>query len=140
LHFLLPEGVQPGEERQIEVALSDAARSRYPDSEVRYRRAYSSAATVSSRSRIPTAPAPAPASPTEVVTQSGSGKRRPAVSEPSSSDRPYVGSSGGWRRSEEPPASADAKVESDKVEKNKSEPSQEQPQRGWRRVKPGEQP
>jgi VWFA-related protein len=40
LYFYLPDGVKPGEERAIEVALSDAARQRYPGAEVRYRRSY----------------------------------------------------------------------------------------------------
>jgi hypothetical protein len=40
LYFYLPEGVKPGEERSIEVELSDAARRRYPGAEVRYRRSY----------------------------------------------------------------------------------------------------
>lgn len=40
LYFYLPEGVKPGEERAIEVQLSDAARRRYPGAQVRYRRSY----------------------------------------------------------------------------------------------------
>jgi VWFA-related protein len=40
LYFYLPEGVRPGEERAIEVELSEAARRRYPGAEVRYRRTY----------------------------------------------------------------------------------------------------
>jgi VWFA-related protein len=40
LYFYLPEGVKPGDERTIEVELSDAARQRYPGAEVRYRRSY----------------------------------------------------------------------------------------------------
>ena len=40
LYFYLPEGMQPGEERSVEVVLTDAARRRYPGAEVRYRRAY----------------------------------------------------------------------------------------------------
>jgi VWFA-related protein len=40
LYFYLPEGVKPGEERAIEVELSDAARRRYPGAQVRYRRSY----------------------------------------------------------------------------------------------------
>jgi VWFA-related protein len=40
LYFYLPEGVLPGEERAIEVGLSDAARRRYPGAEVHYRRTY----------------------------------------------------------------------------------------------------
>jgi VWFA-related protein len=38
LYFYLPEGMQPGEERSVEVLLSDMARQRYPRAEVRYRR------------------------------------------------------------------------------------------------------
>jgi VWFA-related protein len=40
LFFNLPEGVQPGQERNIEVNLAPAARSRFADAEVRYRRVY----------------------------------------------------------------------------------------------------
>ena len=40
LHFHLEEGVKPGQERNVEVALADNARRRYPDAEVRYRRVY----------------------------------------------------------------------------------------------------
>jgi VWFA-related protein len=40
LYFYLPEGMQPGEERSVEVLLTDAARRKYRDAEVRYRRSY----------------------------------------------------------------------------------------------------
>jgi VWFA-related protein len=40
LYFYLPQGMQPGEERSVEVLLTDAARRRYPRAEVRYRRSY----------------------------------------------------------------------------------------------------
>jgi len=40
LYFSLPEGVRPGQERNIEVGLRDSARLRFPDAEVRYRRVY----------------------------------------------------------------------------------------------------
>jgi len=40
LYFYLPEGMQLGEERSVEVVLTDAARRRYPRAEVRYRRSY----------------------------------------------------------------------------------------------------
>jgi VWFA-related protein len=40
LYFYLPEGMQPGEERSVEVLLTDAARRRYPRAEVRHRRSY----------------------------------------------------------------------------------------------------
>ncbi|HLG98002.1 MAG TPA: VWA domain-containing protein [Bryobacteraceae bacterium] len=42
LFFNLPEGVVPGQERNIVVDLSPEARRRYPDAEVRYRRSYQS--------------------------------------------------------------------------------------------------
>jgi len=38
LFFSLPDGVKPGEERDTQVDLTSAARRRYPDAEVRYRR------------------------------------------------------------------------------------------------------
>lgn len=40
LYFNLPDGVQPGQERNIQVDLTPAARRRFPDAEVRYRRVY----------------------------------------------------------------------------------------------------
>jgi VWFA-related protein len=42
LFFNLPDGVKPGEERNIVVDLSPDARARYRDAEVRYRRAFQS--------------------------------------------------------------------------------------------------
>ncbi len=42
LFFNLPEGVTPGQERNIVVDLSPDARRRYPDADVHYRRAYMS--------------------------------------------------------------------------------------------------
>jgi hypothetical protein len=42
LYFHLPEGVQPGQERNIQADLTPEARRRYPDAEVRYRRIYMS--------------------------------------------------------------------------------------------------
>ena len=40
LYFNLPEGGRPGQERNIEVDLTPAARRRYSDAETRYRRVY----------------------------------------------------------------------------------------------------
>lgn len=40
LHFKLPDGVKPGEERAIEVSLAEGAQQRYPGAELRYRRVY----------------------------------------------------------------------------------------------------
>jgi hypothetical protein len=40
LHFNLPEGARVGQERNVVVDLASAARRRYPDAELRYRRSY----------------------------------------------------------------------------------------------------
>jgi VWFA-related protein len=40
LHFNLPDGVKPGEERTIEVSLTDGAQQRCPGAELRYRQVY----------------------------------------------------------------------------------------------------
>jgi VWFA-related protein len=40
LHFNLPEGTWAGQERQVDVILSSAARRRYPDAQIRYRHTY----------------------------------------------------------------------------------------------------
>jgi hypothetical protein len=40
LHFYLPEGTRAAEERDIQVELAEAVRSRYPGADVRYRRSY----------------------------------------------------------------------------------------------------
>ncbi|MGE5647692.1 MAG: VWA domain-containing protein [Acidobacteriota bacterium] len=109
LHFNLPPGAKPGEERGVEVELADAARSRYPGAEVRYRRVYIT----------PSAGAePAVASSDSSTTPP---KRRPAVNGPVS-EGPAIGSSA--------PAPA-AQPQPDQ--------SSGQPGGGWRRVKPGEQ-
>jgi VWFA-related protein len=40
LHFALPPGVRAGDERNIDLQLADATRSRYPAADVKYRRSY----------------------------------------------------------------------------------------------------
>jgi VWFA-related protein len=40
LHFYLPPGVRAGDERQIQLELADATRSRFPGADLRYRRSY----------------------------------------------------------------------------------------------------
>lgn len=125
LHFHLPDGVKPGQERDVEVELADATRRRYPDAEVRYRRVYispdgtSAGPTVVARSTSPSSDPRPPAV-----------KRRPAVNGPVV-EGPSIGSSdpdgqGGWRRT-------DDSGNSD----NTAAPAQDSSP-GWRRVKPGE--
>ena len=168
LHFNLPEGVQPGQERNIEVELSDAARRRYPGSEVRYRRSYvgqdgnrsSEPVMVSqtpSTSRQPAASPSASSSDDRPVQ-----RRRRAVNEDGSAVDKYEtkpiptdrstgnSSSGGWRRADEPAPPSAATVPTDAApapvlqnepERQPQVQPQAQPQQGgWRRVKPGEQP
>jgi VWFA-related protein len=72
LYFYLPEGVQPGDERSVEVELTDAARQRYPGAEVHYRRSYlkpdgsrDSKEPVDTRPIRVSFPAAAPSSPRE---------------------------------------------------------------------------
>jgi hypothetical protein len=141
LHFYLPDGVRPGQERNIEVALSQEALRRYPNAEVRYRRAYMApgGGTVETTSSTPSAQ-PGPAE-TEVVTADNPGtlKRRPGVSE------------GGWRREGPVPVSPPTPVEPQAQPQAAPAPTPpkenggwkrvEEPRPpGWRRVKPGEQP
>jgi hypothetical protein len=82
LHFYLPAGSRPGEERYVTVELADATRNRYAGADVRYRQSYFA----------PSGGAPAPDS-SGVVSRAGSSdpgndppvmRRRTAVSQPDS--------------------------------------------------------
>jgi von Willebrand factor type A domain len=95
LHFHLPEGVRPGEERQIEVELSAAARRRYPGAEVRFRRVY-----MAPGSREAPSSSPEPI----VVSSAPAAKPQPEPA-PSPAPTPTPERRGGWRRVGEPPAS-----------------------------------
>lgn len=59
LYFNLPDGVKPGDERNIEVALTPSAGRRHTDAEVRYRRVFmgSGSGTDASPVRVTRAPA-----------------------------------------------------------------------------------
>jgi len=140
LYFYLPDGVKPGQERGIEVALSEAGRRRYSGAEVRYRRVYlapggspepvdEGPVRVSLPSDRRTSDEP------PVIRRRPEGERSagprqgplsvPGDAETSTRSQPVVApatSEGGWRRADE-----------------KSAP-EESNQGGWRRVKPGEQP
>jgi VWFA-related protein len=88
LHFYLPQGVKPGEQRSIEVELADAARRRYPDAELRYRREYMAPAG-------PGAPGPAVITQAPVVTRANGEASAPssgpaAASPPALKRRPAV--------------------------------------------------
>jgi VWFA-related protein len=147
MHFSLPEGVKPGQERDIEVQLTAAALKRYPDAQVRFSRVnlgQSDAAPISSsedpvvisKGPVPDAP---PASPAQ--------RRRPGVSDGASQrSGPIESQSGGWRRTDEPDLTPEQPEPEPKAEqpktpviKERTDPAQPK-QGGWRRVKPGEEP
>jgi Mg-chelatase subunit ChlD len=147
LHFNLPQGVQPGQERNIEVQLSDEARRRYPGSEVRYRRSYVGQDGARPEpvmvSKTPSNPSRQPVAATsdDRPTQR---RRRPAVNDDGSViDNPQSSpNGGGWRRADEPAPAATAPVPA-VAAPAPVQPAPEEPkpqQGGWRRVKPGEQP
>jgi VWFA-related protein len=56
LFFNLPDGVQPGQERNIEVTLAPEAFERHPDAQVRYRRGYMTPETRRPPEHYPVAP------------------------------------------------------------------------------------
>lgn len=60
LHFHLADGVAPGQERNIEVTLSDVARRRYPDAQVRFRRVFLSGSGQDFGPTVVTRASPAP--------------------------------------------------------------------------------
>jgi VWFA-related protein len=88
LYFSLPEGVQPGQERNIEVELAPDARRRFPDAQVLYRRAYTSPTDNRDRDSRPTltrAPidsgSSTPAAPAADSSTPSTPRRRVAVNE-----------------------------------------------------------
>ncbi len=166
LHFYQPPGVKPGQQRNIEVALSDAARRRYPDADVRFRRVY----------LAPGGAADAP-EPTEITRRStgmtgGDAdsdrdrpilRRKPASAQEPQADVSQAGapqagtpqvdtSRGGWRKVDGPLGGAsgpivretDTTTVPDAAAAQPAEQSQSQNRdsrpAGWRKLKPGEQP
>lgn len=140
LHYHLPEGAGQASGRSIEVELAGAARSRYPGAEVRYRRVnVAGGGEPIMISRAPDRTTVSDRAPAADRTPS-SGRRR-GVDEtrrgpgPAASDLPPdPPSEGGWRRVNEPEPRPAAQGQS------QAEPAAQEPPRGWRRLKPGEQP
>jgi VWFA-related protein len=84
LFFSLPEGVQPGQERNIEVDLSPEARRRFSDAEVRYRRTFQSSSGDRDSGPASITRAPSAPNPSDSTTDSGTPtthRRRVAVNE-----------------------------------------------------------
>ncbi len=155
LHFHMPPDAGPGQERHVDVQLVAAARQRYPDAELRFRRTYLTSRSAAEPSRgadSPTLITGAPAAPiTPGTTASSQGnspapalKRRTAISEPDSAHGPLIvdGNSGSSRPS---PAAVPASVQPSQpsatptVTQQSPDSTPEQPHRGWRRVQPGDQ-
>lgn len=148
LHFNLPEGVKPGEERDIRVELSAAARRRYPDAEVRFRRMNQNGVTNDG----------------PVVVSSQRTSRPPAAESerdadltPEPAQRPPETRNGGWRRVDDPhsdkPIDAGPATTTRSEEPRPAAPTTkpapaaapapaDQPRQGggWRRIGPDEKP
>jgi VWFA-related protein len=133
LHFHLPEGVKPGEEQIIDVQLADAARARYPNAQVHFRRVYLAPGDPRADATVASAPSPDLRTTPADTGDSPRLRRRVAVNERDDawgSGPIPPAPDGGWRRA--PPAQtapADAPVQAPESNSGR-----------WRRVKPGEQP
>lgn len=136
LHFNVPPDAKAGEQRNIEVALADNIRRRYPDAEVRYRRVYF-APTGGGGTAVAAAQAPAdttsgaPAQPT-VDAERPVQRRRPGVT----SDGPRTGPIDGTASPDDQPAPASVRP---RLTRHVDEPSSQagpiEPQcGGWHRV------
>jgi VWFA-related protein len=125
LHYNLADASKPGDERDIELRLSDAARRRYPGSEVRFRRAHIAEDGNPSDESVMISRTPTNTRNTrsdDDQPSPGLRRRRPAVNEdgsridpngvpepqqrssPSSSPQPesQAATTGGWRRTSDP--------------------------------------
>jgi hypothetical protein len=93
LHFNLPAGARPGEERGVEVALADAARQRYPGADLRYRRVYM-VPTGTALATTPAAEQPATIARQPVASTDESARprlrRRPAVNQDGTREGPLA--------------------------------------------------
>src|SRR5262249_46682062 len=129
LYFNLPPGVKRGEERSIEVSLTDGAQRRFYNAEVRYRRVY-----VAPVDGAPWSGAPAAITQAPMERSGGSPRRRPAVSDtPASRQGPLDTSNGGWRSTGPPPAGARTHAG---WRKTGPPPADEPKQGGWRKANP----
>jgi hypothetical protein len=85
LHFYLPPGVRPGEERHITLELADATRNRFPGADIRYRQSYfAPAGAITGGSSAPEIVRSGSATPSNADRPVM--RRRPAVSQPDSAD------------------------------------------------------
>ena len=137
LHFNVPPDARAGEQRNIEVALADSIRRRYPDAEVRYRRVYfaptgGGGTTVAATQAPADAASGTPAQHAPEDTERPVQRRRPAVS----SDGPRTGPIDRDADANDQPAAASARP---RLSRHVDEPSSQagpiEPQcGGWHRV------
>jgi hypothetical protein len=134
LYFHMPEGSSAGQERSIEVDLTDSARRRYPTAEIKYRRVYLAPTGASGSEAGPTmvthAPAHVPVS-TEPDSDYTARKHRVAVDEPTG-PRVNMGNSA------DPAATPTPKVADEAPAANPDPPVAARP--GWRRATDPEPP
>jgi VWFA-related protein len=135
LHFNVPPDARAGQQRNIEVALADNIRRRYPDAEVRYRRVYF-APTGGGGSAVAGAPAPGdttgvtPAQP-KVDAERPVQRRRSAVN----SDGPQTGPLDANTNQDEPATTSVRPRGARRVDEPSSPSGPIEPQcGGWHRV------
>ncbi len=147
LFFLLPEGGRGGDARGIQVDLADAARRRFPDAQVRYRRVYQAqgdGATSASPVMVTRAPLSPPPATSEAASDAPveGRRRRTAVDEPNGPRGPLIPAAGA--NPADPPAASTAQPAPAPAPAPAAAPAggaaSNGQQGGWRRLKPGEQP
>ncbi|MGI8988629.1 MAG: VWA domain-containing protein [Bryobacteraceae bacterium] len=136
LYFYRPEAVKPGQERSIQVELTDAARRRYPDASVRYRQLYSGDSG-SAPSQVTDTERPH-LHRREVGTEATADRTASSAATPEAApvSRP------GWRRVDGPGGSSGPMIDADSAADHGADHAADQTSHpaGWRRIKPGEQP
>lgn len=129
LHFYLPSNVKPGEQHQVEVQLTEAARRRYPDAELVFRHTWMAPEGPVVASTGASTPAAAGAPPAAAAGDNNRGWRR--VDGSQRSEGPMI-----LTRDNAPAASRSA----DQPPAQQQSPPQPGQNGGWRKLKPGEQP
>lgn len=134
-------------EQGIHVDLADAARRRYPDAEIRYRRVHLSGDSNSTSSPVMITRAPLslpPESPARVsrVATTESPRRRTAVDQPEGPRGPSLGPEPASSGDAQAPAAAPASSAPPAVSApaTTTPAASTPPGGGWRKLKPGEQP
>ncbi|HEY7390201.1 MAG TPA: VWA domain-containing protein [Bryobacteraceae bacterium] len=143
LHFYLPQGVRPGEERYITVELASATRNRYPGADIRYRQSYYApignvapgrVGGGSSAPDVVTSGSQTPSDSDRPVT-----RRRPAVSQPDSGDGgPLIPDGGSAPSASAPAPHASSPAPPPPSSKPAAPSSPSSP--GWRTARPDEVP